>query len=287
MPNKCFRSILIVTVTLSYCIYFNLMIIPYNRDHSKEITKNVEDFYNFNPTYLSLRGANYSTNIENLFSKDKRALGLPLTKTDGPEERVDYAGTVDYAKLVKTGDYASYAGTVDYAKPVKTGDYAGYAGTVGYAEHGKTGDYASYTEVGSYADHAKTDDYVGYSGYNGKNPDTGVINKVYEAEEPLSLGFLETPDFKTPLAGSSKSGTAVLLSKDKTLKILSSLSLKDTLWLIKIFSRCSQDERYRIAAILKDGVTYRDNFEMYNILRQRIVAKEQKKLDALIKKYAK
>ncbi|MGI6704559.1 MAG: hypothetical protein ACOX42_11235 [Clostridia bacterium] len=85
--------------------------------------------------------------------------------------------------------------------------------------------------------------------------------------------------------GTDPNGSRVLLSGNRAAKALSSLSLKDKLWLLRVLSRCSMEEFLRIRAMLEDGVTYQENLEMYRILRHKVTDEEQQKLDSLIEAY--
>lgn len=103
-----------------------------------------------------------------------------------------------------------------------------------------------------------------------------------------SLGIGEVQRVQSSSAVDTKeTGSRVLLSGNRASKALSSVSLKDKLWLIKLLSRCSMEELLQIRSMLKGDITYEKNLEMYRIMRRNITHEEQAKLDALIKKHAK
>lgn len=221
MSNNCFKSVFVIIITIFYCIYFNLLIIPYMQDYSKGIIKNTEYIHETNPVNFYPEGVNH---VEaGTKSRDETVIDAQAIQGAKPKKLLDISPPAP--KTVSMQEAPN-----DLCKP-----------------------------------HAE-----GFS--LTASPETEASKaKVVESQ----------------LSGTPESDTPVLLSRDKTLKVLTSLNLKDTLWLIKILSRCSNDERYRIMTILKGGITYRDNLEMYSILRQKIADKEQERLDALIEKYTK
>jgi len=119
-----------------------------------------------------------------------------------------------------------------------------------------------------------------------EGPEKGNGTAIEYIAAADSHKLLHSPIAEEIVPDSGRQGDSrVLLSGNGAAKAISSLSIRDKLWLAKILGRCSMQELLRIKDMLQGGVTYEENLEMYRILRQRVTDDEQKKLDTLIEAY--
>lgn len=252
MSNKSHKSIFIIIITLLYCIYFyfNCIIIPYTAVYDNYI----------------------------IYYDKEKISGCRVYPVGAQEE------PAEAPVRAVSGRDAQYTGYVDSLfghaaeNAPETGSFRTNNTPASTYGPGQNAPYLPGSSAPYLPDSAEHPAQV-LPGIYGETVRDGPENSKQDTQLPPS----GTGQESRPVSGSAgQNDSRVLLSGSRTVKVLSSLSLKDKFWLVELLSRCSMEELLLIKTLLKDGVTYRENLEMYRMLREKVTDDEQKKLDALI-----